>query len=111
MKTINLKARIEVIAITLCTTALFSISCNAQPIKKPIREVVVYTRCSSNEVTSDVLYSINQLKGDLLKKHIILKVDKQAKQCGYLFINGNKRKRESFGLTDLDLMQEINSFF
>lgn len=75
------------------------------------REVIVYSNCSSKETSSDILYSIDQIKTQLEEKSIAIKIDKQRKQCGYLFIDGNKRKTITFTLTDLELIQEIKKFY
>ena len=101
------------IVITLGLVVLLSICCinTVQPKNNNRREVIVSSHCSSEETTSDILFSIDQVKKQLAKKHIAIKIDKQRNLCGYLFINGSKRKAITSALTDMDLLQEVNKFF
>lgn len=75
------------------------------------REVVVYSKCSSEEASSDILYSVNVIKEQLTKKSISVKMDDEKKICGYLFVNGTKKKKISVVLTDIELLEKVNKFF
>jgi len=75
------------------------------------REVVVYSQCSSEEASSDILYSVNEIKEQLIKKSISVKMDDKKNLCGYLFVNGTKTKKITGALTDIELLQEVNKFF
>jgi len=74
-------------------------------------EIVVYSQCSSEEASSDILYSVNELKEQLTKKSISVKMDDKKKLCGYLLVNGPKTKKIIGALTDVELLQEVNNFF
>ena len=56
---------------TIGIIVLLSICCinKVQPKKNNSREVIIYSHCYSKEATSDVLYSIDQVKNQLAKKH------------------------------------------
>lgn len=84
---------------------------STQPSNKVKREVVVYSKCSSVEASSDILYSINEIKDQLKKKSISVREDSAKKLCGYLLVNGTKTKTITGALTDLELLQEIDKFF
>jgi hypothetical protein len=76
-----------------------------------VREIIVYHHCTSNETSSDITYSINQIEEHLNNKHISVHINKERRLCGYLFINGSKRKMISSALTDMDLLEEVDKFF
>ncbi len=75
------------------------------------RLVIAYSRCSSEEASSDILTSVDEIEASLTKKHISLKIDVKEKTCGYLLINGADTKKISGALTDVELLQSINDFF
>src|SRR5690606_23155631 len=75
------------------------------------REVIVYSQCSSEEASSDILYSFNEIKEQLTKKSISIKMDDKKKLCGYLLVSGTKTKKIAGALTDIELLQEVNKFF
>ena len=92
---------------------IFFMSCldQAQTSDKEKREVVVYSKCSSQEASSDILYSVSEIKEQLVKKNISIKTDNKKKSCGYLLVNGTKTKKITGALTDVELLQEVNKFF
>lgn len=112
MKTNNNKW-IALLAISLAFTTVLSVcrTSKGQAKNSIKKQIIAYSRCSTEDASSDILYSINQIKGQLSKKKIVVKIDKQKKRCGYLFINGTKRKMISSSLTDTDLLQEVNNFY
>jgi hypothetical protein len=76
-----------------------------------VRRTIIYPRCASNEASADILYSINQIKEHLNNKHISVHINNERRLCGYLLINGSKRKMISSVLTDMDLLEEVDKFF
>lgn len=100
------------LSVSLIITAALTICCTiiSQPIRNR-REIIVYSSCSSLESSSDLLYSINQLKNQLKKKHIKIKVDKLKRACGYQLINGKKSETINSSMTDMDLLEAINKFY
>lgn len=95
------------------TFMIILISCVIQThkVSKEKREVVVYSKCSSRQASADILYSVNEIKEQLRKKGISVKMDSNKKLCGYLLVNGTKNKIITGALTDLELLQEVNIFF
>lgn len=75
------------------------------------REIEVYSQCSPEEASADILYSVNEIKEQLTKKGIVVKIDDKKKLCGYLLVNGTKTKKITGALTDIELLQEVNKFF
>ena len=110
---INSKTRPIIALVTGLIFIIALISCvnQTQPASKAKREVVVYSNCSSGEASSDILYSVNEIKEQLTKKGISVKTDNKKKLCGYLLVNGTKTKTITEALTDLELLQEVNKFF
>lgn len=103
-----------IVAIVTGLTFMISlISCvnQTQPASKEKREVVVYSKCSSGQASSDILYSVNEIKEQLRKKGISLKTDNNKKLCGYLLVNSTKTKTITGALTDFELLEEVNNFF
>lgn len=108
----NLKLR-SLVVVFLGLVVILSFCCTnkVQSKNNSKREIIVYSHCFSGDASSDILYSIDQIKDHLTKKHVQVKIDKQKKKCGYLFINGNKTKIITSSLTDIDLLQEVNKFY
>lgn len=109
----NSKTQPIIALLTGLTLMIALISCvnKTQPANKEKREIVGYSKCSSGEASSDILYSINEIKQELTKKGISVKMDDKKKLCGYLLVNGTKTKTITGALTDLELLQEVNKFF
>lgn len=99
-----------VLAISLI---IISISCASRTelADSKKREIDVYSKCSSEEASADILYSVNEIKEQLTKKGIVVKIDDKKKLCGYLLVNGTKTKKITGALTDSELLQEVNKFF
>ena len=75
------------------------------------RELVALSRCSSEESSDDILYSANQIKNQLSKLDIYLRVDEKKKMCGYILVDGKRTKTIKGALTDLELLEEVDRFF
>ena len=90
-----------------------SISCinRTESVNDKGREIVVYSKCSSEEASSDLLLSINEIKDQLSKKSISVKIDDKKRLCGYLLGNETKAKKVTGALTDIEMLQEVNRFF
>lgn len=110
---INSKKQGIIVLFTGLICMIFFMSClnQTQTSDKEKREVVVYSKCSSNEASSDILYSVNEIKEQLVKKDIFIKMSDKKKSCGYLLVNGPKTKEIKGALTDIELLQEVNKFF
>ncbi len=107
---INNKIQHLVLAISLITISVSCVSRTESADSKK-REIEVYFKCSSEEASSDILYSVDEIKDQLIKKGIVIKVDDKRKLCGYLLVNGTKTKKITGALTDIELLQEVNKFF
>jgi hypothetical protein len=105
-------SRIQSLLVAIWILGLF-VSCasHTQLNTHKIQEIVVYSQCSSEEVSSDILNSIDGIKEQLTKKGIVVKEDHQGKWCGYLLVNGSEIKKITGVLTDVELLQEINTHF
>ena len=110
MKTNN-KVLVIVIIGFLFISNLISCTTNSQVVNKTERKIIVYIQCSSQEVSSDILYSIESIKDQLKEKKISIMMDNKKNQCGYFLINGAQTRRISSALTDVDLSQEIDLFY
>lgn len=76
-----------------------------------IKEIVVRSNCSSDEIVNDLEYSVNQIKDKLTNKQIKVTYDTISKDCGYLFVDGERKKIISTVLTDLELTMEVDKFY
>ena len=90
---------------------LISCTTNSQLVNKTERKIIVYTQCSSQEVSSDILYSIDKIKDQLKEKKISVMMNHKKNQCGYLLIDGTQKREITGALTDVDLSQEIDYFY
>ncbi len=90
---------------------LISCTVNSRLANNVERKIIIFTQCSSQEASSDIIYSINNLKDRLENKRISVITDHQKKQCGYLLVDGTKAKKITGALTDFELSEEIESFF
>ena len=108
----RIKSKIQhlVLAVSLI---IISISCveKTESADKNKRKIEVYSHCSSEETSDDVLYSVSEIKEQLIKKGIVIRVDEKKKLCGYLLIDGIRKKKISGAFTDIELLQEVNKFF
>ena len=99
-----------VLAISLITISISCVSKTESADKKK-RKIEVYSQCSSEEASADILYSVSEINEQLIKKGIVIKANEKKKLCGYLLVDGNKTKKISGALTDIELLQEVNKFF
>lgn len=111
-KRMRIKNKIQhlVLAISLI---IISISCvsRTESADTKKRQIEVYSQCSSEEASADILYSVNEIKEQLTEKGIVINADDKKKLCGYLLVNGTKTKKITGALTDIELLQEVNKFF
>jgi hypothetical protein len=109
---IRIKGTLQHLVLAISPIALF-MSCvsRTELAENERREVVVYSHCSTEEASSDVQYSVNELREQLTKKRIAVKRDDKKKLCGYLLVKGPKTKKLRGALTDVELLQKINTFF
>lgn len=106
-KLFDFKSLLIIVVITLTSVCCIS---NTSPSEKK-KEITVYLNCSSNETAIDLEYSINQIKDKLSKNHISIKIDSIQKKCGYMLVYGKKKKTINSAMTDLELIDEVNTFF
>ncbi|NCP21461.1 MAG: hypothetical protein COS42_12405 [Flavobacteriales bacterium CG03_land_8_20_14_0_80_35_15] len=73
------------------------------------KRIIVHS-CSNNiEANADILRSLELNTNDLKENNIEIKMDNE--KCGYTLIYNNKEKFIEGGMTDIDLMLEIKSFY
>lgn len=75
------------------------------------RSITVLLGCSDNEVISDLKYSVENILTYLKRNKIKLVIDEQKSECGYILNDNNRKKYIKSALTDIDLINELNSFF
>jgi len=111
----NRKIKLYSLMVILLATlvGIASISCinKSEVSTKQKRELLAYSRCSSEEISSDILYSVDQIKKQLSKRNIYLKVDAKKRMCGYMLVNGKRTRTIKGALTDIELLEEVNKFF
>lgn len=109
MKNQNSNVLFKLIVIVMITIMLGCVN-NAVRTEQA-KEIVIHSRCSSDEIVNDLEYSVNQIKDKLASKHIIVKNDTLSNDCGYMFVYGEKKKQISTVLTDLELSEEVDKFY
>lgn len=97
--------------LTIISIILSSVCCNGNILSNEKKEIIVFLKCSSNEESNDLVYSISQIKEELAKNNISVKMDSTQNKCGYIFIYGKKNKKITSVLTDLELLEEMDKFF
>jgi hypothetical protein len=90
---------------------LISCTTSYQLVNKTKREIIVYAQCSSQEVSSDILYSIYKIKDLLKEKKISVVMNHKKNQCGFLLIDGTQKRKITGAITDVDLSLEIERFY
>lgn len=99
----------------ICSGLIFIIivccSASAWSKDKFNRKIIVYMHCSSKEASNDIGYSIDQINIQLKSMQIHIINSKQLNRCGYLFINGRRKKFIGNSMTDIDLLNKAHKFF
>lgn len=75
------------------------------------RSMTVLLGCNDNEVVSDLNYSVEHISTYLKLNNIKLNFDEQKSECGYVLKDNKNKKYIESALTDIDLINELNSFF
>ena len=95
---------------TLVVVAALSLCCDSR-ISKQMRQIVVLQGCDDIEVLSDIERSIAGLRKYALRNEIEVQTRTDTTDCGYLLVNGPRRKSIESVQTDVDLLEIIEEFF
>ncbi len=103
----KMKKIVIILAIVLLTTFCQSNNKNIEI----NRTITILKGCSDIEVLSDLNYSVTNIKKYLEKNKIEIILDEKTDECGYLLVSKDRSKKISSVLTDVDLLEEVKSFY
>ena len=104
--------RIKYIVILICAIGLFAVVINLYACNSGNSKVLeYYSTCDDAEAFADIIYSIENNYTFIDANDLEVRENNKKVSCGYFLIWGKKKKEISTTLTDMELLEELMTFY